>query len=644
MRHALVVDNNEFYLKVLGDFLREEEYSVATARDGIAALRAVVERRPDLIVLDLVMPKVDGTKVCRHLKSDPDLRKIPVIVLSGILLEDLGNLQMIGADAFVAKMPLDRLLPTLRNVIGRVEEGCDSVLVEGFEGMFRREIVTELLEEKRFRDLLLASLAEGVAELDAEGRVLSVNAAFATLLRRTELDLIDRPLGELLGLPDEEVAHLLRGARDGRRGNAPDRVVRAGELRLRLRVSRVERGADPIGFMLLCDDQTEVLRAQEERESLRSRLAETEKLVALGRMVAGIAHEINNPLTGVLGYAQLLKQRAAGEPQAVQAERILQEAQRCRQVVARLLAFAQQVPPALEPHDLNEVVRDAVDRMGGVLAEADVALELDLQPALPSIPLDRAQMQEVVQELAANAARALARAEAPRRVRIATRRDDRGVELEVMDNGPGIPETDRGRVFDPFFTTAEVGQGAGLGLSAAYGVVQGHGGRLRVANGAGQGTRLVMELPFAPRGAGTAPAATDPRAPARVLVADDEPVILDLLVDLLEARGIEVHTASNGVEALARLASRDYDAVLLDLKMPEMGGREVYETLGRINPRMQRRVLFSTGDMVAGETRAFLDRVGSPVLAKPFQIDQVTEMLKGFLRDQTGAPAAVAGR
>ena len=135
MRHALVVDNNDFYRKVLSEFLGTEGYRVSAVEDGRAALDCLGRERPDLLVLDLIMPKVDGIQVCRRVKSNPRMKEIPVIILSGVLVEDLGNLETIGADAFVAKMPLDRLLPTLRNVIRRLGEGCEAPLVDGFEGM-----------------------------------------------------------------------------------------------------------------------------------------------------------------------------------------------------------------------------------------------------------------------------------------------------------------------------------------------------------------------------------------------------------------------------------------------------------------------------------------------------------------------------
>jgi CheY-like chemotaxis protein len=213
------------------------------------------------------------------------------------------------------------------------------------------------------------------------------------------------------------------------------------------------------------------------------------------------------------------------------------------------------------------------------------------------------------------------------------RRWEDGVRVEVQDNGVGIAERNLPRVFDPFFTTADVGEGAGLGLSVAYGIVREHGGRILVSSRLGEGSTFTVELPLHGGATEKAAGAAEPRTGESpcVLVVDDEPVILELLSDLLGAQGVKVETASNGVEALDRLEGGHYDAIVLDLKMPEMDGREVYERLKETNPEILPRILFSTGDMISPETRRFFDQTAAPVIQKPFRINQVTQVLSRFL-------------
>jgi two-component system NtrC family sensor kinase len=631
MKAALVVDNNEFYREVLKEALQEEGYQVATAADGIEALRVAADQRPNLVILDLVMPKVDGATVCRQMKADPRYAKTSILVLSGIMVEDIGNLRGIGADAYVAKMPLDRLLPTLRQIVRRLEEGCDETLVDGFDGLFRREVVCELLEEKRFRDLLLASLGEGAAQLDTERRVVTVNPAFAAIVGRDEMDVIDLPIAEVLGLDGDDLERIF-----GRSGSGERHTVTLGDRTLRLQASPVHRGEQAFGHMLLVEDVTRVVVAEREKDALRRQLTQTEKLSALGQMVAGAAHELNNPLTGVLGYTQLCLERCDPDaPLAADLRKVLQEARRCQKVVENLMAFSRKAVPVRQPESLNALVRATIEAMARDLQAEGVRVDLQLDPDLPDVPLDRTQWTEVLVQLLRNARQAIRRGSRPGRLRVRTAVRDERLALEIEDNGVGIPHEVLPRIFDPFFTTAEVGGGSGLGLSVAYGIVREHQGRILVDGRPGEGARFRVELP-APREAGAARSQAGrsgrEAAPTRVLVVDDEPVILDLLVDLLEARGARVETASNGIEALEKLRAAAYDAVVLDMKMPEMGGREVYERLRETNPELLSRVVFSTGDTVSAEARDFFREVSATVIQKPFQLDQVTAALSGFLR------------
>jgi CheY-like chemotaxis protein len=218
------------------------------------------------------------------------------------------------------------------------------------------------------------------------------------------------------------------------------------------------------------------------------------------------------------------------------------------------------------------------------------------------------------------------------------------VHLEVQDTGIGIKPENLERIFDPFYSTADVGQGMGLGLSMVYGIVRDHQGRILVSSRPDEGSTFTVDLPMLaaedgteaePRTSSSEPAATG-SAPAarRVLVVDDEPVILDLLLDLLEAKGVEVETAESGSRALEKMAAHTFDAVVLDLRMPGMDGRAVFENIRQRYPELISKVFFATGDMVSKETRDFLRDTGAPCIQKPFQIDQVLDTLLTFLEQE----------
>ncbi len=643
MKRALVVDNNEFYRRVLTDLLVEEGYDVVQAADGLAALEEAKSRRPDLVLLDLVMPKVDGTQVCRFFKSDARFRDIPVVVLSGILVEDMDSVSNIGADAYVAKMPLDRLLPKLTNVIRRLEEGCGEIPVEGFEDLFRREVVAELLEEKRFREQIIASLEEGAAELDSSQRILSVNPAFARLADVDELTVLGQGFADVVGLSPEEWEGILAGKDAPRRRRD---IFPLGDRRVHIKVSRVQRNTEAIGYLVLLEDITDLVKAQEEKEALQHELARAEKLSALGRMVAGIAHELNDPLTGVLGFTQILmRTKPQDEATRRNLEKVFREATRCKSILENLQSFSNRSMPERKGEDLCDILDGVLAQLSDEFERMDVEVLCETDPDIPAIPVDRLDFKKVVEQLISNACRSMEAQSGPRRLRVRlTCLEDR-VHLEVQDTGIGIPPENLERIFDPFYSTADVGQGMGLGLSMVYGIVRDHQGRILVSSRPDEGSTFTVDLPMRQEQAqagsqletsGSRLSAADSSTPARrVLVVDDEPVILDLLLDLLEAKGIEVETADSGAGALEKMATHSFDAVVLDLRMPGMDGREVFENIRRSHPEMVSRVFFATGDMVSKETRDFLRETGAPCISKPFQIDQLLDTLLTFLERES---------
>jgi two-component system NtrC family sensor kinase len=229
-----------------------------------------------------------------------------------------------------------------------------------------------------------------------------------------------------------------------------------------------------------------------------------------------------------------------------------------------------------------------------------------------------------------------------------TRESAGTIEARIQDDGPGIPSENQSRIFDPFFTTKPVGEGTGLGLSISYGIVRDHGGRIWVDSEPSRGTTLVVEIPVRrdaiAEGTGestnqAADLAGVGRA-LRVLVVDDEPIIQDLLVDALSTSRHSVDTASGGEEALRKLERGAYDVILLDLKMPDLDGRQVFETISTRWPELRHRVVFSSGDTVHPETRDYIQKMGRPCLDKPFRLESLAEVLSAVVRASTPPRAA----
>jgi two-component system NtrC family sensor kinase len=360
----------------------------------------------------------------------------------------------------------------------------------------------------------------------------------------------------------------------------------------------------------------------------------------MGSLLAGVAHELNNPLAVLIGQAQLL-QRGAQAPSLVQrAEKITVAAERCGRIVKNFLALARQRPPERGNVVLNQVVQDAVELLAYELRTDNVAVSLDLADDLPALWADGHQLHQVLVNIVANAHQAMRHSLTPRHISITTRfaLASQRVGLEITDSGPGIPAEIRARIFEPFFTTKPPGQGTGLGLSLCRGIVEEHGGAITVESELGRGTTFRIALPVVPQPAGAGgPSAAEVTASIgsmAILVIDDERDLAEVLVEELEHDGHRVEVASNGADALSRLERHAFDLVLSDTKMPQMDGMELYREIERRFPALRRRIIFVTGDVLDPDKQRFLEETRAPFLAKPFDLADLRRLVRQTVADR----------
>jgi two-component system NtrC family sensor kinase len=358
---------------------------------------------------------------------------------------------------------------------------------------------------------------------------------------------------------------------------------------------------------------------------------------SVGQLVSGVAHELNNPLTGITGFAQLLLLREDLPDDArKQIETIYAEAERASKIVSNLLTFARRRRAQKEPSNLNTLLERVLELRNYDLRVRNIDTELDLDGSLPATLADPNQIQQVFLNIIINAEQAMRADSGTGTLRIATGVRGGAIVVSFEDSGPGMSAETVRRIFDPFFTTKEAGEGTGLGLTISYGIIEEHGGRIWAESASGRGTTFFIELPIVQgTAARPAPDAEPQRDVAverrRVLVVDDEASIQQLLTGVLEMDGHSVMLASNGREALDLVQREAFDVIITDMKMPVMGGADLFAGLRDSGNSLARRVIFITGDTVAPDTRKFLQTVDNAVLAKPFRLRDVREAVRAAL-------------
>ncbi|WP_298828731.1 PAS domain-containing sensor histidine kinase [uncultured Piscinibacter sp.] len=516
-----------------------------------------------------------------------------------------------------------------------------------------REARSRELQAVALKSAIVDHALAAIISTDAQGRIVEFNPAAESMFGRRRGEVIGRPVAEVTVPPRHRAGHeaaiaRMRAGGDphmmGRRVEMTGMRADGSEFPVEVVLWRTDLGGES-HFTASLTDLSERRAAAEQIERQREALRQSEKLTAMGSLLAGVAHELNNPLAIVMGRAGLLEEKCEGAPDLQgDAKRIREAAERCGRIVRTFLNMARQRPTERRNVQLNDLARAAADMLAYTLRSHGIELQLELEPELPEVSADADQIGQVVLNLLVNAQQALVSspAEGLRRIRLSTgveaRRRNREprVWLRVADTGPGVPPALHERIFEPFFTTKPEGIGTGLGLAVSRSLVREHGGQLGLEISAA-GAVFRMSLPISGRpGEVTEPGAlagAEGAGPARVLVVDDEAEIAELMRAMLESAGFEVATAESGAVALELLEEARFDAIVCDLRMPDMDGTALWREVNERQPSLARRLLFVTGDMLSPGAEAFLAESGCGSLDKPFGradlVDRVTTLLMG---------------
>lgn len=487
-----------------------------------------------------------------------------------------------------------------------------------------------LAGDSRLGYVLLSSREQGLDEQATAQRILGLVGLIAVVLGA---------LGVCLFV--QKTTLPLRELRDGAE------AVKHGQLNRRIPV----RSADECGQLALVFNQMvesiersrsrleqDVKQLKTKQEHLQEQLVFSERLSAIGEFVAGVAHELNNPLGAVVGFSEMLNKGMVQENRPYYYNVIFKSALRCKKIVQSLLSFARRDKPKREPVSVNALVESVLDLIGYALRTNNIEVTSRLAPDLPAVLADPNQIQQVLVNIITNAQQAM-EGQPHGKIKITTEFSKPHVRVTIEDNGPGIPPENMPRLFDPFFTTKEVGKGTGLGLSLCYGFIKEHGGSITPVSELGKGATFILELPASDESVARAVSTTPdvkrfrlrPGKGKRVLVIDDEESISTLIRQALVAQGFEVKVATHGERALSELKTNDFDLAICDWKMPGLDGKQIYEQLRATDPKICERMIFITGDVVNTEIRSFLEKEKRPCLAKPFTLPEFQTVVQDMM-------------
>jgi len=634
---VLVVDDERQNRQLLEVILKPEGFLVQTAANGKEALAMMAAQPPDLILLDIMMPDMDGYQVARKIKENPVTRNIPIIMITA-LDDRAARLQGLsaGAEDFLTK-PVDRaeLCARVKNLLrlkayGDYHDKYSLVLEGEVTSRTAQAVDSELL----YRSTFDASPV-GIVHVGMEGQWLRVNQRLCDLLGYSRSELQSSNTRELLHLevvPGEAEAmenmaegtlerHVIEEKRYRRRDG--------GFLWARVNVSvHRDTGGRPQHFISVIEDITE-------RRTLEAQVRQTTKMESIGRLAAGVAHDFNNFLTVILGFTALAKMEVSIQCEHMRhLGEIEKAARRAAALTKQLLAFSRQQVLRAAPLNVNVLITE-MNVMLGMLIGKQVELGLALAPDLPEALVDRGQLEQVVMNLLVNARDAMPTGGS---VTIETKSVElensffhheavvpgRYVMLAITDTGTGMTRETMKRLFEPFYTTKEAGKGTGLGLSTTYGIIKQSQGHIWVYSELGHGTTFKIYLPLAMDDVASQPAsrAVMPdigKAVQTVLVVDDDASLREFARGVLVDAGYQVFAAVDGTDAqrvFARHADL-IDAVVTDVTMPGCSGPELMSRLHIQKPAL--RVLYMSGFTEQSALQTIVE-LKLPFIQKPFTV------------------------
>ena len=661
-RYRILAVDDEYVNTQLIKSALHEEYDILTALDGHEAIALIKQYKPDLILLDVMMPDLSGFEVCRIIRSDAEYDTIPVIFLTALDSQEgqLQGLELGGIDYLTKPVNLALLKLRVRNHLA-MKEQRDQLVSQKAELEAALAEIEIQNERQRLADETLRKNSEQlkvIFEASEAGIILVSPTGLIDFANRGMAEMFGMELPELIGTPYSEHLHnseklvgyermnqLIKGEIQSvwldRRYIRKDGTEFWGHLSGR-RLENVDGTLR--GLVGVISDVTERKTAEDERSSMEQQMQQVQKLESLGVLAGGIAHDFNNILTVIIGNADLALMRINKESPAVDnLHRIEQAAARAADLAKQMLAYSGKGRFVIENINLNTLLEEML-RMLEVSISKKALLRLNPYQHLPTVEVDATQMRQVIMNLVINASEAIGEKSGVIAISTGCMDCDRSylkdawldeniseglyVYLEIADSGCGMDKKTMAKLFDPFFTTKFTGRG--LGMAAVLGIVRGHKGTIKVYSELNRGTTFKILLPASSKPVEIFNGASlhdDWRGSGTVLLVDDEETVRGIGAEMLRELGFTVITADDGREGVEQFKNNpDISFVILDLTMPHMDGEQCFRELKQL--RSDIKVIMSSGFNEQEVTEKFLGKGLVGFIQKPYKLSVLKEAIR----------------
>ncbi len=647
MKKILVVDNHPVMLKFMSNLLEKNGYQVLTASDGLSALEILKTYIPDVMFIDLVMPNISGDKLCRIIRSMPQIKDAYLIIISATFAEKKVDFTELGANAYIAKGPFNKMSEHVLDVLDRLDKKASNDMAQkiiGLEDVYPREITKELLSSKRHSETILDNISEGVLELTIEGKIIYANPVTIALIGIPEEKLLGSNFTALFDDPHQmRVKELLDLIDDG-----PQKI--SEDLPVILKGKQVSLNILPIN-----DDERKsvivILSDISKRKQIEDRLRRAQKMEAIGTLAGGLAHDFNNLLSIITGNIELAKDDVKPEYGVTDFLNEAEEASlRATELANQLITFSKGGTPVKKTGSIGEIVRETTNL---TLSDSNIKCDFLISQDLWPVEFDQDQMKHAINNIIINAAESM-----PDGASINIKADNfnitaehnlplsegKCVKISIRDHGVGIPEKHLSKIFDPYFSTKEKGieKGMGLGLAITCSIINKHDGHITVESKVEVGTTFSIYLPAHVKGIKELKPTEihKPEKPSistkRILLMDDEEGIRRLSKQRLGRLGYEPELAKDGAQAIeiykkAMDSGQPFDAVILDLTVKGgMGGKDTVKALLKLDPQVKAIVSSGYSDdpvMTYYESYGF-----ARALVKPYAKEDLNDVLNKVIK------------